>query len=658
MDTEGLRRVLEDIEAGKIRTLAVETPAPSLLSHEILNANPYAFLDDAPLEERRARAVSLRRTDPDLAAGIGALDPEVIAEVRHEAWPEARNADEVHDALLTLGVLPESEAHEWGEWFAELTTGGRATRVRVAEPTSPALVAAERVTLVRSAFPDAKFDPEIPSVPLGSENKPLDPEEALRQIIHGWMDSIGPTTAEALSERLNLPVTQIEVALARLESEGVVLRGSFTNSRAAKEWCERGLLARIHRRTLGRLRREIEPVSAPDFLRFLFRWQHVQPGTQLHGRDGLLEVIHQLQGLELPGPAWERDVLPARIADYEPSDLENLCLAGEIGWGRLSVVERIEDGEDHRPTSAPRRRAAPNRAAPLAFMLRAALAELLEPEPSDQKWLDDLSPIAREVHRHLESCGASFLADISRAIHRLPAEVEDALWELVASGLVTGDGIAGLRTLLLPPEKRRPRRSRLRPTAHLHPIRGRGIPRLMPVGRWSLLREAAEPQIDPAAAAEAAARRLLFRYGVVLRELCQRETRPSAWRVLLGALRRLEARGEIRGGRFIDGFLGEQFALPEAVEALRSTRRRQESEEAVFVAAADPLNLVGILTPGPRVPSSSGQVIAYRNGVPVEIGELGVVLSRLRREKKNPPPMTGGGQFLASIRFHFSAAGL
>ena len=467
--------------------------------------------------------------------------------------------------------------------------------MRVAEQAPPALVAAERVTLVRSAFPGAEFISAIPPVPFGSETKFLDPEDAVRQIVHGWMDSIGPTTAEALSERLSLPVARIEIALARLESEGVVLRGSFTSSSAAKEWCERGLLARIHRRTLGRLRREIEPVSAADFLRFLFRWQHVQPRTQLHGRDGLLEVIRQLQGLELPGPAWERDVLPARIADYEPSDLEDLCLAGEIGWGRLSVVEGIEDGEDRRSTGAARRRAMPNRAAPLAFMLRAALPELLEPAPSDRKWLDDLSPIAREVHRHLERYGASFLADISRAIHRLPAEVEDALWELVASGLVTGDGIAGLRTLLLPPEKRR----RRRPADHLRSIRGHQTPRLMPVGRWSLLREAAEPEVDPTAAVEAAARRILFRYGVVLRELCQRETRPPAWRVLLGAFRRLEARGEIRGGRFVDGFAGEQFALPEAVEALRSTRRRQESEETVLVAAADPLNFVGILTPGP-----------------------------------------------------------
>jgi ATP-dependent Lhr-like helicase len=390
------------------------------------------------------------------------------------------------------------------------------------------------------------------------------------------------------------------------------------------EWCERGLLARIHRLTLGRLRREIEAVSPADFVRFLFAWQHVQPGAQLHGRDGVRHVVAQLQGLELPGPAWERDVLPARIAGYDPADLEQLCLAGEVAWGRLTIASAADAEE--RAGQPARRRAAPTRAAPLAFVLRADLPELLAPAPHDTDVLAERSPVARAVLEHLHQRGASFLADIARMLGRLPTEVEDALWELVASGLVTGDGIAGLRTLLLPEHERRPRRA-----AHLRALSGGAARRLMPVGRWALLRDQTTPPPSPELAAERAARRLLLRWGVLFRELCARERALPSWRAMLFALRRLEARGEIRGGRFVDGFVGEQFALPEAVDALRSVRRRAGGGDVVVVTAADPLNLVGILSAAPRVSPFSGLVIAHRDGVAIEIGELGAVRSRLQR---------------------------
>jgi ATP-dependent Lhr-like helicase len=665
MDAAGLREVLERIERGTIRTVGVETPAPSVMSHEILNANPYAFLDDAPLEERRARAVSLRRTDPDLASGIGALDVQAIAEVRAQAWPEARDADEVHDTLLTLGILPAADAGPWAGPLEALIASGRASRAERAG-ASVAFVAAERVELVRAAFPGIRFPPTLsaaprcavrgrtirvydpnrtdrasnsddggPSAADTQGNGPsfdgpssLDAETALVEIVRGWMDSIGPISASALADRLGLGRPRTEAALARLEAEGTVLRGSFTDAkRSEPEWCERGLLARIHRLTLGRLRKEIEAVSVADFLRFLFRWQHAQAGNRLHGRDGIRTVIGQLQGLELPGPAWERDVLPSRIAHYDPVDFEQLCLAGEVAWGRLRVARPAEDEDATQPA---RRRQAPTRSAPLAFVLREDLPMLLAPLPAGRQWCDDLSPVARDVFDHLERRGASFLGDIARTIRRLPAEVEDALWELVASGLVTGDGIAGLRTLLLPQEKRQPRRADAR---HLRSLPGRGRRRLMPVGRWSLLRAESEPERDALDIAERGARQLLRRYGVVFREICARERRAPAWRQLLTALRRMEARGEVRGGRFVAGFVGEQFALPEAVEALRGVRRRREADEVVIVAAADPLNLIGILTPGPRVSLFSGQVIAFRDGVPAEIGALGAVVSKLQHAR-------------------------
>jgi ATP-dependent Lhr-like helicase len=646
MDADGLREVLLAIENGTIRTTAVETPAPSPMSHEILNANPYAFLDDAPLEERRARAVSLRRTDPDLASGIGALDPQAIAEVRRQAWPEVRDADEAHDALLTLVLLPETDAQPWLHHLQRLVETGRATRLPIADCRLPNektrrlfFVAAERMDLARAVFPAAHFDPDLPSVQVGNRQLAIGNEgDPLTEVIRGWMDCIGPTTAAELAQRLGLPESRVEAALTRLEAEGCVLRGHFSAAKPiphselriphSPEWCERGLLSRIHRLTLGRLRKEIEAVSAADFVRFLLRWQHVHKGTQLYGRDGIRTVIGQLQGMELPGPAWERDVLPARVAKYNPDDLEQLCLAGEVAWGRLALALPTEE-ENGAPA---RRRQAPTRSAPLAFVLREALPDLIEPAPANREWLAELSPTARQAYEYLERRGASFLADIARGIKRLPTEAEDALWELVASGLVTGDGVAGLRTLLLPEKERQKIRSRKLPS-HLRALPGRGPRRLMPVGRWSLLRLDSEQDADSTERAEGAARQLLRRYGVVFRDLCARERRMPAWRSLLMALRRLEARGEVRGGRFVAGFVGEQFALPEAVEALRAVRRRQEGEEAVVVAAADPLNLVGIVTPGARISPFSGQVIAYLNGAPIEIGELGAVLSKLRSRR-------------------------
>jgi ATP-dependent Lhr-like helicase len=582
------------------------------MSHEILNSNPYTYLDDAPLEERRARAVALRRAVPDLAAGLGALDPAAIAEVRAQAWPDVRDADELHDTLLSLGLLPAGEA-EMAGWMAhvtELLAAGRATWAEAPGLAGRALVAAERLRLVRAVFPELRCEPGVPDVPGGGPAPTR--EEALRAITGGWLECVGPTTARALAERLGLEAGAVAIGLAALEQTGAILRGRFTPGASDEEWCERRLLARIHRLTLGALRREIEPVSAADLMRFLFRWQHVHPGTQLHGRDGLLEIIGQLQGLELPARAWEAQVLPARMARYDPANLESLCLSGAVAWGRLRGDGAVDDEEGLR--SRPAR--GPGRAAPLAFVLREDLPWLLAPrDPAG----GELPRDARAARDHLAAHGASFLADIARGAGLLPAAAEEALWTLVARGLVTGDGVAGLRALLAKPEtQRRARR--------LRAVGGRN--RLLPAGRWALLHAGvAAGEAEPLRCA----RQLLRRYGVVVRDLLARESRMPAWRALLGALRTLEARGEVRGGRFVTSLAGEQFALPEAVEALRALRRAPRAAETVVVAAADPLNLVGILVPGPRIPAAAHEVIAHRDGVPVDSGELGAVLSRLRR---------------------------
>src|SRR5258705_1184136 len=599
MDMDGLAQILGRIESGAIETLAIDTPAPSPMAHEILNANPYAFLDDAPLEERRARAVSLRRVDPWLGCEFGRIDQAAIGEVRKQAGPEARNPDELHDLLLGVGLLPVDRWPDWKVLADELIKTRRATvAVWCDENTERrAYIAAERSDLIRLAISGVSLNPPV-ELPLGFSENVASAEEAFRKIAQGWLEVSGPITDRKLAASLGLPLIKIEAALVALESAGVAMRGEFTTEGGANggiEWCDRVLLARIHRLTLGRMRREIEPVSAADFMKFLLGWQHVAPGMQLRGRDGVLRVIDKLQGLELPAPAWEQHVLPARVECYDPADLEHLCLAGVITWGRLrSGASVVEDSA--RPPVAPRRARrllAPGRNAPISFLLREDLGSFLEPMTQRVEEITTLSPMALEVARFLERHGASFLDDIARGTGLLKIKVEEALWQLVAHGLATGDGIAGLRVLLTPAHKRVARRRTLRIISG-----GKSPERSMPVGRWSLWHNRrADDRSNDEARSERRARQLLQRYGVVFRDLLGREQMSPSWRSLLGVYRRLEARGEIRGGRFIDGFVGEQFALPQAVDTLRAGRRNQTRQEPVIVSAADPPNFIGILRP-------------------------------------------------------------
>ncbi len=631
MDLEGLQEVLDKIGREEIHTVAIDTPAPSAMAHEILNANPYAFLDDAPLEERRARAVSLRRVDPRMDGELGRLDPAAIREVCDQAWPDVRDADELHDFMLSVCLLPIGEKKEWSDWARQLIDTGRATQLSWAtDPTGEtqqAYVAAERLALARLVLPMAVADPEL-QLPERLMGVPASEEEATRRIIHGWIEALGPTTASQLSRRLGIAASKIETALLALESDGIVLRGEFTGARGNEvEWCDRVLLSRIHRLTLGRMRKEIEPVSAADFMRFLLAWQHVTARSQLHGRDGVLEVVRQLQGLELPAPAWEQHVLSARIKDYDPADLEDLCLAGVITWGRLRLNDDPPQTQDAGKRIKRRRRLlVPTRTAPIAFLLRDELEIFLEGAVPAWEEATGLSPMAREVGQYLAQRGASFLADIARGTGLLKVKAEEALWQLVAHGFATGDGIAGLRILLTPETKRKGRRRRLRVISG-----GRTAERMMPVGRWSLWREQTHAvEVETEKVIERRAWQLLRRYGVMFRDLLARESCAPSWRSLLAIYRRLEARGEIRGGRFVNGFVGEQFALPEAVESLRAERRAKDSDEPVVISSTDPLNLVGILTPGGRISPYSNQVIAYQNGTPIDVGLLGAVLSRLQ----------------------------
>ena len=808
MDCEGLENLLARLECGDIGFLARDTVEPSPLSHELINANPYAFLDDAPLEERRTRAVQLRRGLPaDAVDAATALDPAAIALASEEVAPTVRDIDELHDALLALWLVPEPHglalAGNAALWFDRLVASGRA--VRISHGDHVAWVATERLGAARMVLGDdvacapAIATPSWASIP---ESR----EAAIVKLVGAHLDHRGPVSTLALATELGLATGDVLIALLTLESDGAILRGSFTAAEPVlrktvaeatatthdhTEWCNRRVLARIHRLTLAKLRREIEPVSAAALMRFLLRWQRVARGTQLIGADGLSRIIEQLQGFETAAAAWEREVFPARLHGYDPAWLDQACLAGHVIWCRLSPRSKTEpisaeeyaqiaaaidtamrtplaidqlspplqaaiaaghraaeavlaalqsEGNvrdivgrattthpgtsmfgirlsmassnerleaalaairatldaaraakatridaaiaaavavtnkyelDHldlalfvnRAAAPPPRalRNAPSRSAPLALMLRRDAGWLRRAAASGQSDVPALTDLATQVRDHLAARGASFLADLVSALDRRcdPDQLEDALWELVGAGLATADGFASLRVLVdrnrgevrshfdrtgvagaappLPKWQEAIRRVRTRDRDRpAHALRS--LP--TSAGRWSLLPDvrlavgnntatlANDPGGAGASDSEACARQLLARYGVVFRDLLARESSLPPWRDLLVALRRLEARGEIRGGRFVTGFVGEQFALPEALDLLRSVRTPATVAEVCRIAATDPLNLVGVLTPGPRVAAVLGNAVLYVDGLAVASLEAGELVRR------------------------------
>src|SRR5262245_60742122 len=610
-DLDGLVAVLEGIESGAIRTHLRESPEPSPLAHEILNGRPYTYLDDAPIEERRTRAVALRRGLPETARDLGALDADAIARVREEARPHPRDAEELHDLLLELIAMRPEE--EWTPWFDRLAGDGRAATIHTA--AGPMWLATERRPAAEALFRGAPIAPDarLPSA------ASMDEETAAAAAVRGHLACLGPCTAGDLVARTGLRPGAVASAIARLEAEGFLLRGRFDPGRPAgepvEEVCERRLLARIHRQTTDRLRREIEPVTAQDFMRFLIRWQHVAPGTHLEGREGVLAAIEQLQGFEVAAGAWETSILPARVTEYRPEWLDDLCLAGAVMWARLGARTGEGDGAgaiDPAGSSGP----SPSRATPVSFLIRDNLPWLLAVARGQGVPAPPREGVARDVLDCLQTRGALFYSEIVAVTGRLRAEVAEGLWELVARGLVTADGFGSARALFSARERwtRRVERVSLGSS-----IRRRASAAHGAEGRWSLLRNPGDggPDADVETLAEAAAEQLLARYGVVFRDLVARETLALPWRDVLRALRRLEARGTARGGRFVTGFVGEQYALPEAVELLRSTRRLERTGELVRLTAVDPLNLVGILTPGPRVPALRTNAVVLRDGLPI-----------------------------------------
>jgi len=598
MDVDGLELLLNRIDEGEVRVLACDLTEPSPLALEILSARPYAFLDDAPLEERRTQAVMARRwLDAATAADLGKLDADAIARVREEVWLDPRNADELADALATLAFLSDAELKaDWRGFADELAAAQRATRLACGMSGRAIWVAAERLPEFDAVFPGAT---RVPAIAAPAEyRKPWTCDEALVEIVRDRLQALGPVTPAALGAPLGLAAAELDAPLASLEAEGTVMRGRFTPDAREVEWCERRLLARVHRYTVNRLRAEIEPVEARDFLRFLFRWQRVAPDARVEGADALAGIVSQLEGFEAPAAAWETEILPARLNEYDPAWLDELSLAGRVVWSRLATP---------RPTGD--RTPSPVRTTPIALLSRRNLA-LWTALATD----DGATPSARagQVAEFIATHGASFFEEIVDGTGLLRTQVEETLGELTALGVVNCDSFGGLRALLVPTDRRRALGSHKR-------RRRSALFGIEDAGRWALVRRKPRTASD-ADVVEHVARTLLKRYGVVFWRLIAREADwLPPWRELLRTYRRLEARGEIRGGRFVAGVSGEQYALPEAVGSLRDVRRAERTGELVGLSGADPLNLVGLLSPGGRLPALTGNRVLYRDGVPIAL---------------------------------------
>jgi ATP-dependent Lhr-like helicase len=598
MDVDGLKSLLERFESGSIEVVYRDLTSPSPLAQEILAARPFAFLDDAPAEERRTLAVQSRRyIGISEAAELGRLDPAAISRVCDEAWPGVTTADELHDALMVIGFMTIAEGGgagrhgtDLGGWFEELVATGRAAEFVVSAGVR-LWVPAERLGEFRLVFPDGQTTHDVVELPV----KVDDAAGALAEICRGRLEALGPVTAEALAAPLGMASDALLTPLIALEQRGIVMRGRYT-AEPREQWCERRLLARIHRYTLGRLRREIEPVTVAVYQRFLFRWQ----GLGSHRREGidaLRAVLSELQGLSPPAVAWEREILPARLEHYDSGLLDELSAAGDVVWWRPPP----------RGTAAARPSTAVA-ASPIAILPRGELGHwrALAQVPAESPVLTSRATTLRDV---LATQGALFFIDLVQATGLLRVQVEEGLGELVAAGLVTSDAFSGLRAVIAP--------QRDRPSFRSRPKLRRRTFSFDRAGRWALVPQDSNPASGYEQAVEHAAATLLRRYGVVVRAAIAREPLLPAWRELVQVFRRWEARGEIRGGRFVEPLGGEQFALTEAVEALRKTRRDCDEDEWVVISAADPLNLPAMNGQEKRIAAIGANRIVYRNGLPI-----------------------------------------
>ena len=635
MDIDGLEQVIRRLENNDIQLITCDLPTPSPLSEEIINAKPYAFLDDAPAEERRTLAIRQRPLDPQSASDIGRLDPLAIQTVRQEAWPDARTPDELHDGLMILGFMTETEIHQgtssadsqfmdfgWQHLIKDLLAQNRITLLETLQGEK-LWVSAERLPEFLTLLPQATYTPSIPLIE-NTISHTHDQQQCLVEILRSRLEGLGPVTATQLGAPLGLPVQQINAAILALEQEGYVIQGPFTHTTEDVEWCERALLARIHRYTVKKLRKEIEAVSPVDYMRFLFTWHRID--EKADGKEALATILEQLEGCALPAYSWERDILPSRLDLYIPDWLDNLCTSGRFTWLRSALKEpggkerKDKDIQDDLPK---KRKPAPVKNTPISIFMRQHAGYWCNPESLNGN-AKALSANAHKVYAALKNQGASFFFDLVTGTQLLRTQVEDALAELVSCGLVTSDNFTGLRALIAPANKKPAYRSRRNYRSSNNNIDD--------AGRWTLIQKSIPPQPREKELApfdieqtDHIARTLLNRYGVVFRKVLEKETALPPWRDLLYVYRRMEARGEIRGGRFVSGFAGEQFALPEAVTALRNVRKKPKAGDLITISAVDPLNLTGIVTPGQRVPATINNRILFKDGKPIAVNIAGEI---------------------------------
>jgi len=598
LDLESWLQLLERYEAGKMQFVACDTTEPSPFSYQLIHANVYTFLDDAPAEERRTRALSTRRAlNPDDLRDLAWMDQQVVNQVVSDAAPTVRDADELHDALLVLRALPLEECSEWLSWLRELENAGRASRLKVSETLSVAF-AVERWPVIRAAWPDLTPQPAF-TLPERLDI-PFEREDAVKSLLRGRLEICGPVSGMQLADLFQFPFHEGFHALLTLENEGFILRGRFSkevrspeqivkdmNTEIADEeieWCERRLLARIHQMTLDSLRRQIRPVDQSIYMKFLFERHLVSGSSRYKSRAGFDAIVDQLEAYEIPAISWENDILPARMEEYKSFWIDESTLSGELLWCRLSRAGG--DKGSSRMSSV----------MPVALCLRENVPWLLE--PGRPKEIPDLRSDALKVYKCLEERGALFKEEVARACRIVPAQAEELLWELAAAGLVIADGFNAIRHRL---------------TARKHSgRRKRGQARRSSGGRWNTFPGLLGGE-TPEDRRQHWVELLLHRYGIIFRDLLERENCAPSWGLLVPLLRRMEARGEIRGGRFVNGVAGEQYALPGEVEKLRKLKDTSD-KHFTFISAVDPLNLCGIIDDKPKITRRKGNNLCFLNG--------------------------------------------
>ncbi len=628
MDAGGFAQLLAQIESKEVNVVCRDLSEPSALTHEVLTAKPYAFLDDAPAEERRTLAVQTRRlTGNSDITEFGRFDRDVVRAVSMDFWPNPRDAEELHDALVNSGFfsygdpllvqgqysemfIPDGGEIRWQEYFEILQSQQRATELTL-DSGVRLWVAAERLDELLLLHPHVPRQPEFE--PTSFAQVPVDdPTKALISIIQSRLGIVGPSTISQLSATIDLPPRLIESALTALEAEGSVMRGSFTEQTSEVQWCDRNFLARLHKRAISKLRNQIKPVGAKQYTRYLARWMRLTSDTRGEGVESLSSIIESLEAYEAPAGIWESDILASRSFKYKPELLDYLNATGRFVWCRLSVPDRLSGKGGNKRIY---RHRTSIRTIPLAFVKRNRLSIWKSLTEKSTPIEPKLSSKSHLILESFADYGPLFFEEIQDELGLLPVHVEESLVELFALGMVTCDHFGGIRSLLTPENERR-RKSRSG-RLHSHAVQSSG--------RWSLLqhpKRKSKSQLTEDELIRTAAKALLYRYGIVFQNLLVREGKYiPPWRQLQRYYARMEDRGELRSGRFVENVAGQQFAIPVAVDLLRNSDKDTYESQSTTVHSADPFNLSGIISVGISGAVQSSDRLVYQDGKVIKVIE-------------------------------------